>query len=136
MVKLTVGDSYGSSKTTLSLDLPSTSATEITVGTAYDMSTREINLIERNADILNANIRELCELAAALRESGQGVSTLAIANMAVKVADTASKIVTQRRWYSVSTSGLLEAARAVGDIASPLVSSALRLIELLQKAKC
>ena len=136
MVKLTVGSSHGSSKTTLQLNLPSGSVTEISVGNAYDMSVREIFLIERDAVILDAEIAMLQSLSANfLKERAPETQAKAIVKMADDIASSAKNIVTQRKWFNVSASGLLEAARAVGEVASPLVSSALKIIDLLHKIK-
>ena len=51
------------------------------------------------------------------------------------MADKASQIVTDRKWYSISAKGVLEAAKAVGDAGVPLLSACMKVIELLGKAK-
>lgn len=55
--------------------------------------------------------------------------------MATAIADAASRMTEDRKWYSVSAKGLFEAAEAVGAAASSVVATALKVLDLLQKVR-
>lgn len=136
MAKITIGNSYDNSKASISAEFSKSSAMELNIGDQYDMSVRDISLVEREAANVNAEVARLRQLLANLEKThGASPAWKAVRDQASAVADSATQVVAEHRWYSISAKGLVEAAKAVGEAASPLVGSALKVIELLQKAK-
>lgn len=131
MAKITIGSGHDKSSTKIHAELALESSMELHVGDSYDMSLREVSIVERNTSELNQEILRLRELVAAQKSDGSE----AINEESEKIAKTAERIVSERRWYSVSTKGLIEAASAVGSVASPIVASALKVVALLKEAR-
>ena len=135
MAKITIGESYDQSTTKLRAELTQSSQMELHVGAAHDMSVREINIIERETSEIATAVSRMRALLSEFETNNQGLNPKHVCREATVVADTAERIVRERKWYSVSGEGLLEAAKSVGEAASPLVASALKIIELLRQAK-
>ena len=51
------------------------------------------------------------------------------------IAEAAGNMMADRKWYSISAAGLVEAAKAVGAAASPMVDTALKVLDLLNKVR-
>ena len=66
---------------------------------------------------------------------GLAAANPVLAKEASSLAATVEKTISERRWYSVSAKGVLEAAKAVGEAASPIVGSCIKIVELLSKVK-
>ena len=128
MAKINIGASHDQSTTKLRVELHETSQLELDVGDSHDMSLREIEIVEKQADAVRAAGAELRAQAAATGDE-------AVRAEADKVATAVERAVAERRWYDISAKGLVEAAKAVGETASPLVATAIKLIELMQKAR-
>jgi hypothetical protein len=136
VAKITVGGSYDRSKSRIRAELSAASQMVLDIGSAHDMSSREISIIERDGEALSAELGRLRKLAEGLRANRPGDRKAAVVSaQAAAIADTGDRIVAERKWYSISVAGLVEAAKAVGEATSPLVASALKVIELFQKAR-
>ena len=136
MAKINIGSSHDSSRTKLQAELQVESALELNVGDGFDDSMREIHITEYQGAIIRAEVEklksELSSLQSGLREGSQ---VKELATRASELSQSAEAILNKRKWYSVSIQGLLEAAKAVGEAASPLASSAVKIVELLSKLK-
>ena len=128
MARINIGASHDQSTTTLRVELYDSSQLELDVGDSHDMSVREIEIVEKQADAVRAAGAELRAQAAATGDE-------TVRAEADKVATAVERAVAERRWYDISAKGLLEAATAVGEAASPLIATAVKLIELMQKAR-
>ena len=128
MAKINIGASHDQSTTKLRVELHETSQLELDVGDSHDMSVREIEIVEKQADAVRA-------AGAELRAQAEATGDDAVRAEADKVATAVERAVAERRWYDISAKGLVEAAKAVGETASPLVATAIKLIELMQKAR-
>lgn len=135
MAKITIGPSHDQSMTIIEAKLLQESQMELYVGDAYDMSIREIAIFEREVSEVNAELSRIHDLIAELKKNSDGHNTKVLCREATVVADTTKCVIEKRRWYSISVKGLVEAAKSVGEAASPIVISALKIIELLQKTK-
>jgi hypothetical protein len=131
MAKLTIGSSHNNSTLKLHAELGANSTMELHVGNGYDMSIREISIIEKSIPDIDHELSHLRALA----NNFTGDTYTRLREESEKVASTAKKIISERKWYDVSASGLIEAAKAVGEAASPLIESAIKIVTLLKQAK-
>ena len=134
MPKITIGHGYDQSTTKVDAEFSRYSELELNIGNAYDMSSRELKFIEREEANVSHEISRLRELVAKLQTEQSNQQTNQLCQEAIKIADTANRVIEEHKWYSISAKGLVEAAKAVGETASPLFTSAVKVIELLQKA--
>lgn len=127
--------STGHGKIFVDLETFQNSQLMLDVGEARDFSEHHLKIVEREGtSAISQEIQHIRDLAksdviAFWPEPQRSQARIE----AIKVADTADKILAQRKWYSVSAPGLLEAAKAVGEAASPLVTSCVNVIALLGK---
>lgn len=136
MPKINIGGSFDSSRLNLEAEFSSNSDIEINVGDGHDMSQRQIKLLERDAATTSGEIEKLRQLVAQLQaQAPHDAKVAALGSEAVAIADVASRIQRERKWYSVTTKGLIEAAEAVGSVASPIVKTALSVMKLLSDTK-
>ena len=134
MPKINIGASRDSSTTRVSLETYQGSQLELNVGESRDFSVREVSIVEREATSIAQEIRRVRDLAASAEvESWPEPQRSDAKREAAKVADTAERILSERKWYSVSAKGVLEATKAVAEAASPLMGACIRVIELLTK---
>ena len=136
MPKINIGGSYENSKLALDAEISAASTIEIVVGDGHDMSQRQIKIIERDATATSqeiANLRDLSQQLAA--KMPENPNALKASKEALDIAATADQIQQNRKWYSVSAKGLIEAAEAVGSAASPILKTALNVIRMLSEAK-
>lgn len=136
MAKITVGKSWENSITRVGAELSHSSNMELNIGDSHDMSVREITIIEREASEISHELSCLRELANEIQKNNpSSPEAKAIDRETTKLAETAERVINERKWYSVSAKGLIEAAQAVGSTASPLVDSALKIVKLLKQAQ-
>lgn len=134
MPKINTGSSHDSSKLFLDAEFSSASDIEIVVGDGYDMSLRQIKILERDASSTALEITKLRDLVAQLKaQLPDDPKVVALGKEAGEIAVAANRMQQERKWYSVSTKGLIEAAGAVGSAASPILKSALGLIKMLSE---
>lgn len=134
-MKIELGKQGPKSKLTMSLDVYTNSQLELKVGNQARMSERELRVVERQAVDVQSAVTELRNAIAGYAESASGPGAVQVVSEATKIANTAMQIVAERKWYSVSAAGLLEAAKAVGDTAVALVGAAVRVIDVLKTLK-
>ena len=136
MPKINIGGSYDNSKLVLDAEISGASTIEIVVGDGHDMSQRQIKILERDATATSQEIAKLRELAQQLTASmPHDANARTAGKEALNIAATASRIQQNRKWYSVSAKGLIEAAEAIGGAASPILKTALNVIKLLSEAR-
>lgn len=127
-----MGSSHGNSTMIIDIVAREGSNLEINMGDSYDFSKQQISIIESNSQELRIELARLMGLVS----DAQGTPLGATLKKEVKeFVDTADKIVTERKWYSVSAKGLVEAAKAIGEAGVPILSSALKIIDLLKQAE-
>jgi hypothetical protein len=132
-MKLNLGAQHDQSKLTFKGTFPSGSSTEINFGDQFDMSAREISILETSNSELSQQLQELMKHAREL-DTNQNAGGK-IVDEVEKFSNQAKKIVTEKKWYSVSAEGLLEAAKSVGQMALPLISSADKVLSILRALK-
>ena len=130
MARIVIGPSSGRSTTSIELTLSATSTLDLQIGESRDFSALQIKLMEADS---NALLDEVQRIRQQLKELASANPSLA--REANGLAATVEKTISERRWYSVSAKGVLEAAKAVGEAANPIVSSCIKVIELLGKVK-
>lgn len=136
MAKINIGKTFDNAKSRTSIELSSSSRLEINIGDAHDMSSREVEIIEREVVELSYHLEKLLSDAQNLQNQHANTdAALALQERSKELVNCSKKIVAERRWYSVSAKGVIEAAKALGEAASPIVATAIRILELLQKAK-
>jgi hypothetical protein len=135
MAKITIGGRYDNSTTKLDAELSHNSQMELIVGDSFDMSKLEISIIERYSDQVLSEVNRLRNLGSQLNREHPAQEVAPVQKEVEAIAETATRVVEDRKWYDISAKGLIEAAKAVGEVSSPLISTALKIIELLQKAK-
>lgn len=133
MTKIKIGNINDDAISNLDLTLTKRSKLELTTGDVNDRGSLNLSILEKDdvnvTDAINELRRQILEFE---KQSVKSTSLLREANT---IVSTSTKMVSDRRWYSISIEGLLEAAKAVGAAASPLIGSAQKVVELLQKAK-
>ena len=135
MTELNLGKGHDNTLTRLKLESYQGSNLVLNVGDRFDMSVLELEFIEHESSSIAREIARIRELAYSEAVEALPEPTRSVAKReATKVADTADKILAERKWYSVSAQGLMEATKAVGETASPLLGACLKVIELLGKA--
>lgn len=136
MVRIKIGNQTDRSKLRVLVETFTESPLELTIGHQSGMSERELILTEQHRTEIDDRIFDLREEIEKLkREAKEGDRGTAIALEATKIADTAAKIVKERKWYSVSGAGVIEAAGAVGKATSAVVKTSLDIIDLLNRLK-
>ena len=136
MAKINIGAAHDSSKVSVKAELSVESVMELNVGDGFDMSQREIQIIEREKDQLAGALSTLRQQAEDLRSTAAPTPAAAeVVTQATAIADAADQMTEDRKWYSVSAKGLLEAAEAVGAAASPIAATAMKVLDLLQKVR-
>ena len=136
MAKINIGAAHDSSKVSVKAELSVESVMELNVGDGFDMSQREIQIIEREKGQLAGALSTLRQQAEDLRSAAASTPAAAeVVTQATAIADAADRMTEDRKWYSVSSKGLLEAAEAVGAAASPIVATAMKVLDLLQKVR-
>ncbi|MDM0037050.1 hypothetical protein QTI33_33290 [Variovorax sp. J22P271] len=128
MPNLTVGKTTQNATTTVDISATKASTSEFKVGDATGHGTLKVIYKEFESSV------EQLQHALAQLQASPDRRTAALAEEAGKVVVAAARATPERPWYSISVKGLLEAARAVGDGVSPLVSAALKVAELVVKA--
>lgn len=135
MVKVKVGSPKDNSRQVLQVNHTSDAQTEFDIGGAEGNATLALHFNEVRLDDVNRSIEEFRILVNAMAsEKNATKGQNAVVSSAQQVLKAAEASMKDRRWYSISAAGLLEAAKAVGEVASPLVSSALKVIDLISKA--
>jgi len=135
MPKIVIGDSEDESQLKLIVKLNQLSQLELHVGKGRHMSTREIEVIERESSKIDYEMLKLKEAIGKLQDkSGSDKNCERLIHEAEVLADTGSKVVREKKWYDLTTKGLVEAAKATGEIAGPVVSSAMTILKLLKSA--
>lgn len=136
MANISIGGTHDNSKLVLDVSLLTKSQMTLTVGDSYDMSSRQITIVERESDAIEKEIDNIVSTAAKVVNANPAdPASKRVGSEAANVVAAAKKVLTERKWYSVSVEGLIEAAKAVGTVASPIVASAVKVIELLKEAE-
>ena len=134
MPKINVEAGIGSSTTRISLETYQGSQLELNVGEARDFSVRELSIIEREGTLIAREVQRVRDLASSAEiESWPEPQRSDAKREAAKLADTAERILLERKWYSVSAKGVLEATKVVAEATSPLMGACIKVIELLAK---
>jgi hypothetical protein len=132
MVKIRIGSPKDNSKQHVQLTHTADARTEIDIGGARGRALQRVVIDEVTAARVLEGISVLQrQIHVAATRSKLDASVLDRARV---IAEQANRAVRERKWYDVSAEGLLEAAKAVGQIASPLVASAVKVVELLSQA--
>lgn len=136
MAKIVIGAGHDKSVLQFTGSAPANSDAEIIVGDGYDMSRRQIDFLFHEEKALSSEISSLQRQISDLQRRALCDAKLkAVCDAAAVIAATAEKVKQERKWYSVSAEGLLEAAKAVGGVADPLVKTAIGVVQLLGKLK-
>jgi ElaB/YqjD/DUF883 family membrane-anchored ribosome-binding protein len=123
----------GNSRLDLSVELGQLSQMSLTVGDGLDMSVRQISIIEHDKSKITEKLNQLQTALEKLRETkGNSKHVETLAREAQALADTTEKVVRERKWYEISTAGIVEAAKAIGDSSTPIVKTVLALMSLLK----
>jgi hypothetical protein len=136
MAKLKHHGTFDSAQVSFKVTTFKDSSLEVDIGAARDMSKQEIVLLEQHEDVLCRQIDDLRRLLHQLRHSLPTSCTRdTLCEKGEEIANRATRAVKDRKWYSVSAGGLLDAAKAVGEAASPVVKAAINVIDLLRKVE-
>lgn len=131
MTKITGGKISGHASADYQLHTRLNSTMELELGDVTENGALRVAVFEENEEALRAAIEKIRSAVDTLQSHGSSD----MKREAMQIADTASKILHERRWYSISLDGLLEAAKAVGTAASPVLSLVLKTVEIVQKLK-
>ena len=139
MAKINIGAAHDNSRMSLKAELSVASVMELNVGDGDGMSQREIEIIERESGQLASELTRLRQQVADMQASPAATpatpAAAAVCAHASAIAEAAGNMVADRKWYSISAAGLVEAAKAVGAAASPMVDTALKVLDLLNKVR-
>jgi hypothetical protein len=133
MAKITVGNISEDARAIVNVDTPPASNLDLTIGHVMGRAKLDLSILERDGLNVAGAIAELQKQVLALAD--ETMLSAPLRKEAQEIVSAATKMVKEKHWYSVSLGGLFEAAKAVGEAASPIVASALKVLELLQKAK-
>ena len=133
MANFKFGDSHGTSTLGLKVSLTQVSKMEVTVGDGYDMSQRQIDIVERDMPQMTDLIGQLRSQTDELEKLGAGAAP--VVSEARSVAEKSEAIATSRTWQHVSLSGLAAAAASFGAAAMPVLEGAAKVVELLKSIK-
>jgi hypothetical protein len=134
VVKFTHKGTDNHAKLSLNVQTYPESSMELVVGAARGFSQQEIALLEKNTSELTSEVARLQEQIVQLERSlPASPKRDALSTEGRKITKSATRIMSERKWYNISASGLLEAAKAVGKAAMPLVGSAQKVIALLKE---
>src|ERR1700722_20491658 len=129
MTKFIHHGTFDSAQMSLNVTTFKDSDMELEVGAAHDMSKQQIVLLERGECALRTQIDALRLSIDQLRDSLPATAARdTLCEKAAEIAGKAARAMTDRKWYSISAAGLLEAAKAVGEAASPLVKAAFNVV--------
>ena len=136
MTKINIGSTHNRAITKVTAEYPKNSKSELNVGEAFDDSIRTVHIIEKDKTAILAEITQLrTALAELQKQLPQHGSLPSISHAVDGLVSSAQNVVERRKWYSVSIEGLLEATKELGNAASPLLSIAMKLVEILNKLK-
>ena len=136
MAKINIGAAHDNSRMSLKAELSVASVMELNVGDGDGMSQREIEIIERESGQLATELARLRQQVAEMQASPAATPAAAsVCAHASAIAEAAGNMVADRKWYSISAAGMVEAAKAVGAAASPMVDTALKVLDLLNKVR-
>jgi hypothetical protein len=130
MPEYDIGKGTGKSRTKAHITIPESSTSKIKFAGVAGEATLDVHIEEVQRAVVDLE-RQL----AALKASSPDPKIALLVKEADKVVAVGAKAVSDNKWYSVSAKGVLEAAKAVGEAASPLVGAAIKVIELIAKAQ-
>ena len=134
-LKITAKNFTEDAKFKAELLVPRSSKMELNISDFYDSAELVMKITEyESADVFN-ELKRLNNAARALSLNSPDNDVKAVEAEARKVTEIVERSILERKWYSVSIEGLVDAAKAVGAIASPVVDSAIKVIDLLSKIK-
>jgi hypothetical protein len=129
VAKITIGGTHNNATDNLSFNLANASQMEVNVGDAYDMSKRQIQVIERDLPLLNDSIGALRQQIAKAEASKPDLSL--VTSEAKGIADQAEEVAKTKKWQNISLSKLVEFAKKAGEAAIPIVEAATKVVALL-----
>lgn len=136
MPTIRIGAPRDKSQQKISIVQASASSLDVSIGGSREEARQEVSITESQANELRVHLDRLQVELIALKSS-EALNSLApaFANEVTALAQQAERVVKERRWYSVSTGGLLQAAKAVGETAVPLLAAAMKVVEIVGSLK-
>ena len=136
MPKIRIGAPRDKSQQKISVVQTKESSLDVTIAGAREHARQEVSITESQADELRIQLSMLQEELAALQSSGALNSAApALADEVSALAQQAERVAKERRWYSVSTEGVVKAARVLGETATPLLAVVVKVAEVLGRLR-
>jgi hypothetical protein len=135
MVKFKIGGPSDSARQNVDIKHSANADTDFQIDGARGCASQELRISEVNSELLHESLQQLKIELHKFSSSENSVGATGVVTESKHLLTTAEKSIRERKWYSISAEGLIEAAKAVGEAASPLVGAALKVVDLLAKAK-
>ena len=112
------------------------SSLDVSVGGARGAARQNVSITEAQTNELRLQLDKLqVELRALKSSEAFGSAGPVLAHEVSALAQQAERVVKEQRWYSFSTEGVMQAAKAVGETAAPLLAAAMKVGEILGSLK-